>query len=92
MTHFFGKINTLMKTILALLPLFSAATALAVQVVEVKVKTLDGFGGDVGAVMSRCQTKAGSTYDPVMLTRDVNTLKDTAEFEDISADANDARQ
>ncbi len=59
----------------------------AAQVTDVKVQALDGFGGDTGSVVSRCQTKAGQEYDPVALSRDVNTLKDSNEFEDISADA-----
>ncbi len=59
----------------------------AAQVIDVKVQALDGFGGDTGSVVSRCQTKAGQEYDPVALSRDVNTLKDSNEFEDISADA-----
>ena len=64
-----------------------AACAQAEQVAEVKVKALDGFGGDAGAVASRCQTKAGAEYDPVTVTRDVNALKASGEFEEISADA-----
>ena len=64
-----------------------ASASFAADVKEVKVKALDGFGGDVGSVLSRCQTKAGTAYDPVTVTRDVNSLKDSGEFEDISADA-----
>ena len=64
-----------------------AACVQAEQVAEVKVKALDGFGGDAGAVASRCQTKAGAEYDPVTVTRDVNALKTSGEFEEISADA-----
>ena len=75
-----------MKHLLATVCIFGA-TAFAADITEVKVKALDGFGGDVGSVLSRCQTKAGAVYDPVTLTRDVNSLKDSGEFEDISADA-----
>ena len=64
-----------------------AACAQAEQVAEVKVKALDGFGGDAGSVASRCQTKAGAEYDPVTVTRDVNALKSSGEFEEITADA-----
>ena len=63
------------------------AAAYAADVVDVKVRAVDGFGGDTGAVVSRCQTKVGTVYDPVTVTRDVTTLKDSSEFEDISADA-----
>ena len=75
-----------MKTILAALAVFGSV-ALAADVTEVKVKALDGFGGDTSSVASRCQTQVGKTYDPVTVTRDVTTLKDTGEFEEISADA-----
>jgi outer membrane protein insertion porin family len=64
-----------------------ASVAFSADVTEVKVKALDGFGGDSGSVASRCQTKVGAAYDPVTLTRDVNSLKDSGEFEEISANA-----
>lgn len=67
--------------------LCSSLCALAADVIEVKVKALDGFGGDTGSVISRCQTKVGAPYDPVTVTRDVNALKDSNEFEEISVDA-----
>ena len=66
---------------------FLAAYAHAAKVSEVKVKALDGFGGNAGSVASRCQTKAGTEYDPVTVTRDVNALKSSGEFEEITADA-----
>lgn len=69
--------------------LFSVAQVLSVvaaTVKDVKVKALDGFGGDIGAVASRCQTKVGADYDPVAVTRDITTLKDSGEFEEITAD------
>ncbi len=76
-----------MKTHIALIALLSSATAWSAQVIDVKFKALDGFGGDTGSIASRCQTKKGQEYDPAMLTRDVGALKDSSEFEDISADA-----
>lgn len=75
-----------MKQLVAFIALFGSV-AIAADVTSVKVKALDGFGGDTGAVASRCQTKIGSTYDPITVTRDVNTLKDSGEFEEINADA-----
>ena len=75
-----------MKKLLALVSLVGA-TAFAADVTDVKVKILDSFGGDVGAVLNRCQTKVGAIYDPVTVTRDVTTLKDSGEFDDIRADA-----
>ena len=72
--------------VLALVALF-ASVANAAEVLDVKVETLDGFGGDVGSVLVRCQTKVGAQYDPVTVSRDINSLKDSGEFETISADA-----
>ena len=75
-----------MKSTLAILAIFGSV-AFAADVTEVKVRALDGFGGDTSSVASRCQTKVGGTYDPVTVTRDVTSLKDSGEFEEISADA-----
>ncbi len=75
-----------MKRLIAFLAL-SCASAFAADVVDVKVKVLDGFGGDTGSVITRCQTKVGATYDPVTVSRDVTSLKDSGEFEEIEADA-----
>jgi len=75
-----------MKKFLVLFSLIGV-TAFAADVTDVKVNVLDSFGGDVGAVLNRCQTKVGSPYDPVTVTRDVTTLKDSGEFEDIRVDA-----
>ncbi len=71
-----------MKTLLAFIALFGSV-ALAAEVGEVKVLPLDNFGGDTGSVLTRCQTKVGSEYDLSMITRDINTLKSSEEFEDI---------
>ena len=76
-----------MKTLIAFTAVAVAASAWSAQVTDVKVNAVDGFGGDTGSVVSRCQTKVGQEYDPVSLSRDVKTLKDSNEFEDISADA-----
>ena len=75
-----------MKKIIAVLAIFGSV-AFAADVTEVKVKALDGFGGDTSSVASRCQTKVGAAYDPVTVTRDVTSLKDSGEFEEITADA-----
>ena len=75
-----------MKNFLALAALFGSA-AYAVNVVDVKVKALDGFGGDTSSVLTRCQTKVGSAYDEAMVARDVNSLKASKEFQDISVEA-----
>ena len=77
-----------MKTPTALAAiLFAGTAAFAVDVTEVKFKALDGFGGDTSSIASRCQTKAGQPYDQAGVTRDVNSLKDAGEFEEITADA-----
>lgn len=75
-----------MKRLVAFLAL-SCASVFAADIVDVKVKILDGFGGDTGSVITRCQTKVGMVYDPVTISRDVTSLKDSGEFEDIEADA-----
>lgn len=77
-----------MKTLLVLFATIPVLAASAMEVTEVKVKALDGFGGDTGSVVSRCQTKVGEEYDPVSLTRDITSLESSGEFEDITADAN----
>ena len=74
-----------MRKLLALVVFFGAA-AYAADVVDVRVKVLDDFGGDVGSVLNRCQTKAGEVFDPITVTRDVMTLRDSGNFEDIDAD------
>ena len=79
-----------MKTPFLYTAVLAAATAWSAQVVDVSVKALDGFGGDTGSVASRCQTKVGSEYDPVTLSRDVKALKDSNDFEEISADAKES--
>ena len=74
-----------MKALSILSAFFAASVISAAPVTEVKVQALDGFGGDTGSVISCCQTKVGSEYDPVLVTRDVTTLKASGEFEDIRA-------
>ena len=75
-----------MRRLLAAAALFGSV-ALAADISEVKVRALDGFGGDTSSVAMRCQAKVGKPYDPAVITRDVSTLKGTGEFEEISADA-----
>ena len=75
-----------MKSILAVLAIFGSV-AFAADVTAVKVRALDGFGGDTSSVATLCQTKAGKAYDPVTVTRDVESLKASGEFEEITADA-----
>ncbi len=75
-----------MKHLLSFFALFGSV-AYAANVVDVKVDAADGFGGDTSAVLARCQTKPGSTYDPVTVVRDVNSLKASGDYQDIKADA-----
>ncbi|MBR1921716.1 MAG: outer membrane protein assembly factor BamA [Kiritimatiellae bacterium] len=78
-----------MKTLVAILAAIAVADVWSAQIVDVTVVTRDAFGGDTGSILTRCQTKAGQTYDPAVLTLDVVSLKDSNEFEDISADASE---
>ncbi len=75
-----------MKRIVFLLALFVAGSALATKVADVTVRALDGFGGDTSSVLTRCQTRAGSVYDPVVVSRDVVALNESGEFQEITAD------
>jgi len=89
-SRFMIKYRT-MKQILALIALFGSF-AYAAEVVDVQIKAIDRFGGDLSSVMSRCQTKIGSKYDPVTVSRDVTALRDSGEFEDISVDASESAE
>ena len=64
-----------MRKLATILTIAATACAFSADVTDVKVRVLDGFGGDTSSVASRCQTKAGQQYDPVIVTRDVNALK-----------------
>ena len=76
-----------MKTLSTIFAALVACSVYSADVVEVKIRALDGFGGDSSMIASRCQTKAGSEYDALTVTRDVAALKDSGEFEEINADA-----
>ena len=76
-----------MKILASFIALVASVSVFAADITDVKVRALDGFGGDTSSVATRCQTKVGRPYDPVTVTRDVNSLKASGEFEDISADA-----
>ncbi len=73
--------------IFSVLCFFASTVAMAAEVTDIQVKCLDEFGGDTSSVVSRCQTKIGQEYSPVTLVRDVTSLRDSNEFEEISADA-----
>ena len=75
-----------MKTILAI-ALLACGAAYAADVTDVRVRAVDGFGGDASAVLSRCQTKPGFVYDPATISRDVASLKASEEYDGISVDA-----
>ncbi len=75
-----------MKNLLAFIALLGSA-AYAANVTDIQVKALDGFGGDTSSVLTRCQTKIGSPYDEETVSRDVNSLKASKEFQDIAVEA-----
>lgn len=79
-----------MKKLYFLLASVSAFAAIGANVTDVQVKATDSFGGDTGAVASRCQTRVGTEYDSVTVTRDITTLTTSGEFEEVSADANES--
>ena len=75
-----------MKHLLAFL-LLCTTTAYGARVTDVKVSAIDDFGGDTSAVLMRCQTRAGMDYDAIIVSRDVMELKNSGEYEDITASA-----
>ena len=76
-----------MKKLMSAFAVLVVGSAFAAEVTDVRIRAVDGFGGDTSSVISRCQTKVGSEYDPVTVTRDVTSLKDSGEFEEMNADA-----
>ena len=74
---------------LLLCMVMAACAAHAAKVSSVSVKMADG-GEDTGDVLARCMVKAGDEYDPQQCARDVRTLRDANEFEDISVKAEQA--
>lgn len=62
----------------------------AAEIKEIKFRLVDGFGGDTGSIANRCITKVGSEYDPQILSSDVNSLKESGEFDEVSAEAEKA--
>ena len=75
-----------MKKIVFLLLLLSVS-AYGAKITNVKVKVLDGFGGESSSVLVRCVSKVGSEYDPATLTSDVTSLKTSGEYQDVKAEA-----
>ncbi|MGN0854967.1 MAG: outer membrane protein assembly factor BamA [Kiritimatiellia bacterium] len=75
-----------MKKLFALIVLWGAA-AQAVDVVDLKVTALDGFGGDTSSVLSLCQTKVGSVYTEETLSSDVKALTASGQFQEVTVDA-----
>ncbi len=57
------------------------------SVTKVSVVHLDNFGGDSVGVLSHCQTKVGTSYDPAVVARDVMALKASKLFQDIQVNA-----
>ncbi len=77
-----------MKTLFASLLMFCAyAEAYSANIVKVTAQAMDGFGGDTGAILSRCLVKPGMVYDFATVSSDVNALKESGEFQDIKAEA-----
>ncbi len=68
----------------------AAATAFqlyAAKVVSVSARSSRGGVADVSDVISRCEVKPNSTYDPAVCARDVKALRDSGEYDDISVEA-----
>ena len=80
-----------MKTILIAFVFFAGALY-AAPVSDVKVRALDGFGGDVSSVVSFCKTKKGDQYDAKTVSSDVLALSGSDNYEQVNADVNETAQ
>lgn len=74
-----------MKKIIAIFALGST-TLFAANVSDVKVRALDGFGGDATSVISHCTTKAGAKYDAATVSADVRSLEESGIYEQVNTD------
>ena len=63
----------------------TSAAASAVTVNSVTARDPSGKES-FGEVLVRCEAKAGSEYDPAVCQRDIKTLRDVKEFDDISVE------
>ncbi len=61
----------------------------AAPVSEVKIRALDGFGGDVSSVATFCKTKAGAQYNAQTVSADVLALSESGNYEQVNADVNE---
>ncbi len=74
------------KILIALsLVLVGVCAAEAAKIAAVKAVSADGRDENVGDVLARCRLKAGAEYDAQQCARDVRELRDSGEFEEISA-------
>ncbi len=71
----------------AALVVASAWSVFAAKVVSVSVKTADGKTENSGDILARCQLKVGDEYDAGQCARDVKALRDSGEFDEITAEA-----
>ena len=74
------------KILIALsLVLVGVVAAEAAKIAAVKAVSADGRDENVGDVLARCRLKAGAEYDAQQCARDVRELRDSGEFDEITA-------
>ncbi len=76
-----------MKRLMMTVALLAACQTWAAKVASVTARTADGKAADASDVLVRCEVKPGNEYDPAACARDVQTLKDTGDYEDIAVEA-----
>ena len=67
------------------LALVGSFAAEAAKIAAVRAVSADGRDENVGDVLARCRLKAGAEYDAQQCARDVRELRDSGEFEEITA-------
>ena len=77
-----------MKRLLVLTVAVAGALQLcAAKVVNVSARSVRSGDDDVSDVISRCEVKPGSDYDPAACARDIKALRDSGDYEDIAVEA-----
>ncbi|MBO5941433.1 MAG: outer membrane protein assembly factor BamA [Kiritimatiellae bacterium] len=77
-----------MKKLVLVAAIFAAAVGLqAAKVVNVTARSSRAGDASLSGVTARCEVKVGMEYDPAACARDVKSLRDAGEYEDISVEA-----
>ncbi len=74
-----------MKHVVLMMTLLAVFVADAAKVTSVRAVTAAGVDDGAGDVLSRCRIKPGDEFDDIQLARDVRALRDSGEFDEITA-------